>query len=853
MTFIEHRTQEFASLENFELAFMRISRSMRLEVKDWLALQVYAWPEYKERHLYALISDIWNYNPSAAYNFYNPKQDHSLRRFAFLTIDDRIVYQALGNCIIQQTYETIKHLFDQRRIFANIPTPPSEQNEFVFHRPFTSTHRHANKSKVGLYDLFRMEVVNARENIFSVSDMPWLIKTDISNFYDDISHKVLEKILTQRGWLSDRRLGDLLLKCLSRWQETEYAKGIPIGYETSDYLANLFLVAVDEALEEFEVKRYVDDIYIFAPSYQDVKRALARLDIVLKDLGLRRNVAKTELIYLRDMSKEALLDKIGRTLSFLDQRERRGKAEGTRQRLLYKFFWSNYQVGDGSFCDKNFADIRKVAFALYRLRVPDTNIRNGALCILEHYPNYAIQALKYLETNFSSDSVVNQQLREYVQREYESNHLRFLCLATLAETGGFLEATDILLNVLKQETDWFIKYSLLRSVLEKNLNHIESDLLYWLIKNETNPVVRAYAFWLTARYFSEDESKIRDLINDALQDENAFIKKLGMYMSRYFSVSDVRLTFLPAVLRDQFLDDTMRSEIEDFHALFKQLFKIHLDPDFPIERVFGTLRRAISTLRTIWGTQDQGIEQFVENMHRFVLHFLNSVVIVENPQHKPIRNYPQLRDSWFPNSISVDNLRNLESYWDDLKRGKRLSNRGQKPVLETVTIVLHEYLQVLSKHYLGAVMRTEIFICYSKKDEEWRERVKVHLKPYTRHTPITVWDDTRVKVGSDWDQDIKDALQRAKVAILLVSADFMASDYIENDELPHIFRASETDGLIIAWIAIKPTEAWKSMALKNVQCAHANPDLSLYERLDHEKEKALAEVAMKISELLDAS
>ena len=75
-------------------------------------------------------------------------------------------------------------------------------------------------------------------------------------------------------------------------------------------------------------------------------------------------------------------------------------------------------------------------------------------------------------------------------------------------------------------------------------------------------------------------------------------------------------------------------------------------------------------------------------------------------------------------------------------------------------------------------MRHQTFICYAHKDEDSLERLLVHLKPYTRDSTIEVWSDKRIKPGGSWKKEIRSALARAQAAILLVSADFIGSDFI---------------------------------------------------------------------------
>lgn len=91
----------------------------------------------------------------------------------------------------------------------------------------------------------------------------------------------------------------------------------------------------------------------------------------------------------------------------------------------------------------------------------------------------------------------------------------------------------------------------------------------------------------------------------------------------------------------------------------------------------------------------------------------------------------------------------------------------------------------------------EIFVSYSHRDKPWLERLKVHLKPLERDHQVILWSDTKLRAGDKWRSEIDKALERAKVAILLVSADFLASDFIENNELPPLLKAVEKKGTVI--------------------------------------------------------
>ena len=70
-----------------------------------------------------------------------------------------------------------------------------------------------------------------------------------------------------------------------------------------------------------------------------------------------------------------------------------------------------------------------------------------------------------------------------------------------------------------------------------------------------------------------------------------------------------------------------------------------------------------------------------------------------------------------------------------------------------------------------------IFISYSHKDDALRAELDKHLALLRREGSIELWSDHRILPGSEFDKDISQALEAAEIILLLVSADFLASDY----------------------------------------------------------------------------
>ena len=100
--------------------------------------------------------------------------------------------------------------------------------------------------------------------------------------------------------------------------------------------------------------------------------------------------------------------------------------------------------------------------------------------------------------------------------------------------------------------------------------------------------------------------------------------------------------------------------------------------------------------------------------------------------------------------------------------------------------------------------RKQAFISYSHADKEYVDRLRLHLKPLEDKYDFEIWNDDKIKVGDKWKEEIRENLEKSTVVVLVISADFLASDFVMKYEYPEALKMAQAQGTKIVVVIASP-------------------------------------------------
>jgi hypothetical protein len=270
---------EVFSLKNLHLAWRRINTGTGPLCKKFFRRIYLAYEIAIDENLTDLYERLkgGSYEPREPIRFYIPKLSGLQRPITLLSLEDQIIFQCIAN-IFAEKLRYRREKVQYNTVYSNILQP---KKSIFFVKDW----------HVG-YQKFQTEIKK-----YYNEECRWIAYFDLAAFYDTICHDLLFKMVSNIKKTELGNLSEYLLKWSSSKKSENHGHGLPQGVLASDFLADCFLLPLDESLISDNIKylRYCDDIRVFGRSENEVRKAVIKLEIYLRERGLIPQGAKHEI------------------------------------------------------------------------------------------------------------------------------------------------------------------------------------------------------------------------------------------------------------------------------------------------------------------------------------------------------------------------------------------------------------------------------------------------------------------------------------------------------------------------------------------------------------------------------
>jgi TIR domain len=141
----------------------------------------------------------------------------------------------------------------------------------------------------------------------------------------------------------------------------------------------------------------------------------------------------------------------------------------------------------------------------------------------------------------------------------------------------------------------------------------------------------------------------------------------------------------------------------------------------------------------------------------------------------------------------------------------------------------------------------KLFCSYSHRDEPLRDELAKHLKPIERQGLVRSWHDREIGAGDLWKDAIDRNLQEADIILLLISADFLASDYCFDIEMKNALERHAAGAALVIPVILRPVD-WRATPFGKLQALPKDgKPVTTFENLD----SALEQVAQGIRKAIE--
>ncbi len=242
-------------------------------------------------------------------------------------------------------------------------------------------------------------------------------------------------------------------------------------------------------------------------------------------------------------------------------------------------------------------------------------------------------------------------------------------------------------------------------------------------------------------------------------------------------------------------------------------------------------------------------ERKIQDSHR-----VNAIEIFHELKTRMRDFYADDHKAMFIDEVEILVKTDLQEHRDKSHGGLPGENCSLEEIPEKLIFYLHQEkgtLPIVAHQKFKAInggQRIGVFVSYAHVDLDYLADIKRHFKPFLNQ--LDFWDDTKISAGSKWKDEISNAIDRAKVAILLVSTDFFGSDFISSHELPRLLELAEKEGTVILTVILKPCLFEEFTEINQYQALNS-PNNPVSKMDENEKEDLFVNLVRQTKKILN--
>jgi O-acetyl-ADP-ribose deacetylase (regulator of RNase III) len=168
----------------------------------------------------------------------------------------------------------------------------------------------------------------------------------------------------------------------------------------------------------------------------------------------------------------------------------------------------------------------------------------------------------------------------------------------------------------------------------------------------------------------------------------------------------------------------------------------------------------------------------------------------------------------------IDSMRSLDAERDKLedeliRMGDNESEKSNSMRVRINTIQ-NERLKLKAQLKRQTFETVELFISYAHKDEALKDELNKHLTVLQKQGAIASWHDRKIIAGEEWKDEIDTHLESAQIILLLISPDFMASNYCYEIEMQRALERHESKEARVIPVILRPV-SWSKANFSKLQ------------------------------------